>query len=142
VKLHYLISLFVLVAVITSSCRKTETPSSVAEKFLTEIGSKNFDAAKQYGTAETENLLNMMNGFKKISIDSTIKVVRYEITRETTNGENAIVYYKEDDKPGELPLAMVRVNGKWLVSLNKEAINNSDPAMDLGAVTLDSVKAK
>lgn len=131
--------LYAVILLLLFSCGKTDTPRSVAEKFLKEMSVQDFDEAKQYGTAETENLMNMMSGFKKISNDSTFVEVQYEIVREAVTGDNAIIYYQEVGKAGELQLPMVKENGKWLVSLNKESINNSDPAMDLGATTLDTI---
>lgn len=142
VKLKLSIFLLVILNLINQGCSKSDSPRAVAEKFFNEMSVQNFDAAKQYGTAETENLLNMMNGFKKISADTTLKEVKYEILRESLTGDNAIIFYLEDGKKGELQLPMTREKGKWMVNMNKESINNSDPSMDLGATNLDTTKGK
>ena len=142
VKLKLSIFLLVILNLINQGCSKSDSPRAVAEKFFNEMSVQNFDAAKQYGTAETENLLNMMNGFKKISADTTLKEVKYEILRESLSGDNAIIFYLEDGKKGELQLPMTREKGKWMVNMNKESINNSDPSMDLGATNLDTAKGK
>ncbi len=141
-KLKLLIYLLVLTSVLNTGCGKSDSPRFVAEKFFNEMSAQDFDAAKQYGTAETENLLNMMNGFKKISADTTQKEIKYEILRETISGDNATIFYTEDGKKGELQLPMIREKGKWLVNMNKESINNSDPTMDIGATNLDTIKGK
>ena len=121
-----------------SSCGGNDNPTSVAEKYFNAINAQEFEAAREYGTQETVNLLNMLIAFKKMSVDSTFQEVKYEILREKITGENAIVYYKEQAKEGELKLPMVKVDGKWKVIQTKESINNFDPSMDIGATVMDS----
>jgi hypothetical protein len=82
-----------------------------------------------------------MNGFTKMSADSTSKDLKFEITREKIDGENATVYYKEEGREGELQLPMVKLDGKWKVLLSKESINNTEGSnMDIGATSTDTVK--
>lgn len=125
-----------------SSCGRNDNPRSVAEKYFNAINAQEFEAAREYGTQETVNLLNMLIAFKKMSVDSTFQEVKYEILREKITGENAIVYYKEEGKKGELKLPMIKEDGKWKVIQTKESINNSDPSMDIGATNLDSSNTK
>ena len=131
---------FILVSLFTA-CGGNDSPKSVAGKFLDAMSKQDFESAKKYGTEETEKLLDMMSGFSKMSND-TVKDSKYEITRETTNGENATIYYKEEGRDGELQLPMVKMDGKWKVLLSKESINNSDglKSMDMGATSGDTTK--
>jgi hypothetical protein len=124
------------------ACGGSDTPRSVAEKFLKAMSSEDFETAKKYGTDETEKLLDMMAGFKKMSADSTKKDLKFEVTREKVEGENATVYYKEEGKSGELQLPMIKVDGKWKVLLSKESINSSEDvnALDAGATSTDTAK--
>ena len=117
-------------------------PSSITEKFLSAIAKQDYDAAKTFGTDDTARLLNMMSGFKKMSADSTGKDLKFEITSEKIEGENAIIYYKEVGKEGELQLPIVKVDGKWKVLLSKESINNSEGvnSLDGGATNTDTIK--
>ena len=51
--------------VLLFACGKSDSPSSITEKFLAAIAKADYDAAKTFGTADTDRLLNMMSGFKK-----------------------------------------------------------------------------
>ena len=135
------ISLF-SVMVLIFACTSNDTPKSVADKFLKAMSSQDFETAKKYGTEETSKLLDMMSGFKKMSADSTGKDLKFEITREKIENENATVYYKEEGKEGELELPMVKTDGKWKVLLSKESINNSEGVnmRDAGATNTDTTK--
>ena len=135
------ISLF-SVMVLIFACTSNDTPKSVADKFLKAMSSQDFETAKKYGTEETSKLLDMMSGFKKMSADSTGKDLKFEITREKIENENATVYYKEEGKEGELELPMVKTDGKWKVLLSKESINNSEGVnmRDAGATNTDTIK--
>ena len=135
------ISLF-SVMVLIFACASNDTPKSVADKFLKAMSSQDFETAKKYGTEETSKLLDMMSGFKKMSADSTGKDLKFEITREKIENENATVYYKEEGKEGELELPMVKTDGKWKVLLSKESINNSEGVnmLDAGATNTDTTK--
>jgi len=122
------------------ACGGSDSPRSVAEKFLKSMSTEDFETAKKYGTDETEKLLDMMAGFKKMSADSTRKEFKFEITRENVEGEKATIFYKEEGKDGELQLPMVKVDGKWKVLLSKESINSSEgvSAVDAGATSTDT----
>ena len=130
----------VIFSIFIIACGGNDTPRSVAEKFLSAMSKQDFETAKKYGTEETSKLLDMMTGFAKMSSDSTFKDTKFEITREKADGDNAVVYYKEEGKEGELQLPMVKVDGKWKVLLSKESINSSDNmnAMDMGATNTDT----
>lgn len=137
---YYIKKLYsVLIAILIFSCMGDDTPTSVADKFLKAMGSQDFESAKKYGTEETERLLDMLSGFAKMSADSTNKDLNFKILRENIDNDNAVVYYLEEGREGELQLPMVKVGGKWKVLLSKESINNSDDAktMDAGATSTD-----
>jgi hypothetical protein len=130
-------------AVFLFGCGGKDTPRSVAEKFLEALSTQDYETAKKYGTEETQKLLEMMNGFNKMSTDSSAaKDFKFEITREKVDGQNATIFYKEEGKEGELQLPMVEIDGKWKVLLSKESINNAEGAnaMEVGATNTDSIK--
>jgi hypothetical protein len=124
------------------NCGGKDSPRSVADKFLKAMSTQDFETAKKYGTEETTKLLDMLNGFTKMSPDSVSKDMKFEITREKVNGDNATIFYKEDGREGELQLPMVKVDGKWKVLLSKESINSGEGAssMDIGATSTDTTK--
>lgn len=123
-----------------SGCSNENSPRDVAENFLSYYGKNEFDQAKQYGTEETDRLLDMMNGFNKMMADSLLKERRYEIISEKVEGNVATVVYRESDsnEPSQ-SMTLIREDGKWMVSMNKESINASEgEEMDAGATSTDS----
>lgn len=138
----YLIRILLFIAITASACGGKDTPRSLAEKFLKAMSIQDYETAKKYGTEETEKLLDMMSGIKKMSVDSSGKDLKFEILREKIEGDNAIIYYKEEGKDGELQLPIVKVEGKWKVLLSKESINSSEDfnTMESGATNTDTLK--
>jgi predicted glutamine amidotransferase len=124
------------------ACNGSDTPRSVAEKFLDAMSSQDFEEARKYGTDETEKLLDMMSGFKKMTNDSSIANVKYEIIREKIEGEKATIFYTEEGREGELQLPLVKQEGKWKVLMSKETINSTDGlnTVDVGATSTDTAK--
>lgn len=122
------------------ACGGGDSPKSVAENFLKAMNSMDFEGAKKYGTEDTGKLLDMMSGFAEMVPDSTkANETKIEITGEKVEGDKATVTYKEDGREGEIPLNLVKVDGKWKVSMSKESMSGSDgAAMDIGATSLDS----
>ena len=134
----------ILVVTLFAGCLRGDHPRSVAEKFLKAMGSQDFETAAKYGTEETVKLLEMMSGFSKMTVDSTSQhEMKFEITREDINGDNAIIYYKEEGREGELQLPLVKIEGRWKVLLSKESINSSDAeTVDMGATNTDTVGSR
>lgn len=132
--------LVLITTVLIFGCVSSDSPRSVAEKFLNAMGTQDFETAKKYGTEETVKLLDMMSGFSKMSADTvSAKEMKFEISNEDISGDNAIIYYREEGRDGELQLPMVKLDGKWKVLLSKESINSSDAAtVDMGATNTDT----
>ncbi|HRH66503.1 MAG TPA: DUF4878 domain-containing protein [Bacteroidia bacterium] len=125
------------------SCGKGDSPRAVADSFLKAFHSQDFTAAKKYGTEDTGKLMDVMSGFSKMVQDSgQVQEIKYEIVSEKIQGDDAIVMYKEEGKDGEIPLNLLRVDGKWKVNMTKESLNGAeggDTMEDVGATTTDSL---
>jgi hypothetical protein len=137
--IRYLLLMQILIIVV--SCGSSDTPRAVADKFLKALSTEDFEVAKKYGTKDTEKLLEMYNGIKKMTVDSVRAEHKYEITGEKVEGDNATIFYKEDHKPGMNQLSMIKVDGKWKVMLTKEAINTAegDNSLEIGATSTDTI---
>ena len=138
-KLQHFLS-FLLIAAL-SACGGGDSPKSVAENFLKAMNSMDFEGAKKYGTEDTGKLLDMMSGFAKMVPDSMkANETKFEITGEKIEGDKATVTYKEEGRDGETPLSLVRIDGKWKVSMSKESMSGADAggSMDIGATSMDS----
>jgi hypothetical protein len=88
--------------------------------------------------------MDVMAGFSKMVQDSAqVTEVKYEIVSEKIEGDNAVVMYKEEGKEGEIPLNLMRVDGKWKVNMTKESLNGAEGGdrMDVGATNTDSTAA-
>jgi hypothetical protein len=135
-------TLFAAIILVILGCGSSDSPRAVAEKFLKAMGSQDFETAKKYGTEETEKLLDMMSGFSKMTADSiATREMKFEIINEDISGDNAIIFYKEEGRDGELQLPLVKLDGKWKVLLSKESINSSDAStVDMGATNTDTTK--
>lgn len=121
--------LFVLVSVLFVSCG--DNPEKVAEKFLVELNNENFEEAKKYADEKTIKIVDVIKSVS--AIDKTesskkakkpvIEILRHEIDKSDKN--KAKVFYTED-KGEEKTLDLVKIDGKWKVSLDKETGKEDD----------------
>ena len=120
--LPFLLSLFVW----TTACRSGGTAREVAEEFLGYYGNNEFDKAKDLGTEETDRLLDMMEGFNRMSEKGSVKERAYEIIELKTEGGTARVTYVEKGKEKlRRELLLVKKDGKWLVSADKSMLSGT-----------------
>jgi|GEM_PF-1107682 len=132
------IALAALVALIVA-CGGGDTPKSVAENFLKALNKMDYEAAKKYGSEDTGKLLDMMSGFAKMMPDSAKKERSFEIKDEKIEGDKATVTYTESGEEGIQSLNLVKVEGKWKVSMSKDSMNGEGSgSMDSGATTTDT----
>ncbi|MBK6445540.1 MAG: DUF4878 domain-containing protein [Bacteroidetes bacterium] len=134
----------VIILFFVISCGKGDSPKAVADSFLKAFHSQDFAGARKYGTEDTGKLMDVMAGFSKMVQDSAqVTEVKYEIVSEKIEGDNAVVMYKEEGKEGEIPLNLMRVDGKWKVNMTKESLNGAEGGdrMDVGATNTDSTAA-
>ncbi|MBK6396780.1 MAG: DUF4878 domain-containing protein [Bacteroidetes bacterium] len=129
--------------VLLFACGKSDSPSSITEKFLAAIAKADYDAAKTFGTADTDRLLNMMSGFKKMGAEPFMSDAKFDVVDESITGDEAKVTVKVDGKPKEMIFNLQKENGKWKVAMNKETINESDANIfNLGATNTDTTSVK
>lgn len=137
-------SILILVTVtLLFACGKSDSPSSITEKFLTAISKQDYDAAKTYGTDDTDRLLNMMSGFKKMGADPFMADAKFDVVDESITGDEAKVKVKVDGNSKEMVFNLQKEDGKWKVAMNKETINESEANIfNLGATNTDSTTVK
>jgi len=128
------------------ACSSSESPKSVAEKFLNSVEAKKYDEAKKYSTEETNSLLDMganmskmANSFGGSMEDSTNKKdnTKFIMGEEKIDGENATVTYKivqkdKKDTAGnslQNTVKLKKVKGKWLVAMSKTDMSGKGPQM-------------
>ncbi len=114
--------------VLVSGCSMfNDSPSKVAENFLNAIDQQRFDDAQKFATPETVKMLDVLAGFAKMTKKKEkSEMHRFEILNEEIVEDTATVIYKVKDEDGEQSLKLVKVEGKWLVSLSKADLPPKD----------------
>ena len=129
-----ILSLFLIGSLMLTSC-SGNSPKTVAEKFMTAVNANNFDEAGKYCDAQTSQLLKSFSEFMKSVPSSDAKNEQlfkgFKITKVEENGDTAKVFYTTEDSSGkENALDLKKVDGKWIVSMNKENKENGGGAHD------------
>ncbi len=111
---------------------QADGPKEVATKFLTHINAMEFEEAKQYGTKETNDLLDMLKGFAAMGGEQEKpEATAFTITDVKEEGDTATVTYKNEGAEEAVTIELVKQDGKWLVNINKEDMNKDE---DMGGV--------
>jgi hypothetical protein len=114
---------------------KADGPKEVATKFLTHINAMEFEEAKQYGTKETNDLLDMLKSFAAMGgEEQKPEATAFTITDVKEEGETATVTYKSEGSEEAETLNLVKQEGKWLVNISKEDMNKDE---DMGGAMED-----
>ncbi len=100
-------------------------PEGAAKKFLKHTNKGEFEEAKKYCDERTAGLLSMAQSMAGDRIqemkdrDIDIDILSSEVNEE---GDKALVKYqvKEGEQVAEKELDMVKVDGEWKASMNKE----------------------
>ena len=119
-----LLTFSLLLGLFFVSCSGDNKPKVVAEKFLKAINKLDFAEAKKYCDKDSQELLSIMESFSKGEDAEKAKEKAsdddFTITKVEEDGDKAKVYYKAKDSDKEIALDLKKVDGKWLVSINKE----------------------
>jgi hypothetical protein len=135
--------LLLVTALVVISCGKKDSPSSITEKFLAALSKQEFENAKIYGTDDTDRLLDMMIGYKKMGASPFMQDAVFDVLDEKISGDAATVRVKVEGRPKEMTFNLEKEEGKWKVAMNKETINESDANIfDLGATNTDTTSSK
>ncbi|MFO8065960.1 MAG: DUF4878 domain-containing protein [Bacteroidales bacterium] len=108
---------------IFSACEKALTPEQVAEKFLNLVEEQKFEEAKEYGTEQTQQVLDMYASLNQMGAsmaeDEEFEPGKIEEIECVAEGDKAKCTYTIDGEFDEIPL--VKQDDKWLVDLKKES---------------------
>ncbi len=104
------------------------SPKASAEKYLTAFFRMDYEEAKKFATEDTKKQLDMMaqlSGMMGDTMKKQAKKAVVNVTEVKEDGNNATVTYtvkpdgvKQD--AGTQTLKMMKENGKWLASWNKQ----------------------
>ncbi|QXP61608.1 DUF4878 domain-containing protein [Olleya sp. HaHaR_3_96] len=105
-------------------------PEGATIKFLESMYSGDFATAKEYATTDTKSMLSMLESFgakdqfaeKMGEADMDFEVVETKI-----DGDKAVCTVKmtsgKEEGDQNMPINLEKVDGKWLVSMDKESMN-------------------
>jgi len=115
----------------------SDTPTQVAEKYLTHLKKMEFDDAKKYGTEKTGAMLDLMSGMASMMPKN--ENTGFKILSEVIEGEKATVTYRGDGAEADEVVTLIKQDGKWLVDMAKEegaGDAGTDMDMDMGLDTV------
>ena len=116
-----------------ASCSNDNDPEAVAKKFLDHVNKGEFKEAKEYCDEQTASLIGMM---ESMAGDKTKELkdadVKTEIVSSEVKEDKATVKYKstggKSGNSAEQTLNLVKVDGKWKVTIDKENANKEGGA--------------
>ena len=111
IKLRNIITVFFLIFLV--GCMGS-SPSSTAKSFMSALQDGNATKAKEYATANTAVILDMMVAMGKLP-----NVKNFKIVKELIDGNRAMVRYTEGDSGQEQELNLIKVDGDWKVQISK-----------------------
>ncbi|NBL63659.1 DUF4878 domain-containing protein [Flavobacterium sp. NST-5] len=138
--------LMAFISFITLTSCSGDNPEAVAEKFLNHVNKAEFEEAKKYCDKKTGELIGMMAsmaGGKTAEMKD--KDIKTEIISSEIKDEKASVKYKivGKDAPAdskEQSIDLIKEDGKWKVTIDKENANKEGgaPATEEPADSLDT----
>lgn len=116
-----------------ASCSNDSNPEAVAEKFLNHVNKGEFAEAKEYCDEQTAQLIGMMESMVAGKKDEMKKLdAKVEIISSEVKDDKATVKYKttsaKEPTAAEQTLQLVKVDGKWKVTIDKENANKEGGA--------------
>lgn len=133
-------ALLLVASLLLFSCNRGDSPHAIAESYLGFLNTNDFERAKDLGTEETDRLMDMMSGFKKMMADSVMEEHNYVIVSEKIEGNVANFIYEDkmvsSGDTDKHSLTLVKEDGKWLVAMNKENYNEAfNEPLEVGGTT-------
>lgn len=123
----YLVFIFISLMYVTVACKKN-TPSYVALQFLQAINNNDFTKAKKYCTENTKKIMEVMESMAKMIPKEQLNKGKVKeniiVLREEIAGNTALIIYKTSKSDKEEQLKMKKVDGKWLVSMDKSDLGD------------------
>ncbi|WP_158559242.1 nuclear transport factor 2 family protein [Deminuibacter soli] len=114
-----------LLLVLFSCSAKHAGPKEVTARFFEALAKEQFAEARQYATAESASLLNLMSEAAKQKKDSAAHPPKndpFEVTNVVITGETATAQVVPSDKTATLTVHLKKENGDWKVAFDKNSI--------------------
>lgn len=113
-----------------ASC-SSNSPKVVAEKFLLSVASADLDEAKKLCDSNTRELLEQANYLNMVpdSVKEEGRNLKVTILDVKETGDKAVVTYKTSKLNENQLITLVKIDGKWLVQLDKMQEYEDEPML-------------
>lgn len=120
----------------------SNNPKAVAEKFLLSVAKADLEEAKTVSDSTTRELLDQADYLNMVpdSVKAEGRKLKINILDVKETGDKAVVSYNTSKLEEQQLITLVRIDGKWLVQLNKAEQYEEEPMMPgaLEAIQQDS----
>lgn len=109
----------------------TNSPKAVAEHFLLSVAKADLDEAKKVSDSNTIELLDQANYLAMVpdSVKEEGRKLKINVVDVKEQGDKAVVTYKTSKLDENQIITLAKINGKWLVQLNKAEQYEEEPMM-------------
>ena len=116
-KIIQLVVVMLTTSLFLISCKSGNDPESVAKDYIKALNNNDFKKAAEYCDDKTAELLKTLEPLAKLA--GSEGKSNYEFVKTETKDDKATVTFK-DKKKGEMKVDLIKVDGKWKVSMGKE----------------------
>ncbi len=120
----YLLSFLALVVVVVMASCGSNTPKDVANTWLNGFYHMDYEAAKKVSTEDTRNMISQIQqlaGKVNDSVKKEMRTIKIDIKKVDVKGDTARVTYRLSTQSRDMPLDVVKIDGKWLVVFTKSS---------------------
>jgi hypothetical protein len=104
-----------IAALLLSSC--SSGPEATAKKFTENLAMGKVNEAKKYTTESTGKFLDLASGFGGLPVNPNFKFVP---VKDSVVDNTAWITYKNETGKVQEKLMLVKIEGEWLVHMEKE----------------------
>jgi lipopolysaccharide export LptBFGC system permease protein LptF len=120
----------------------SNNPKAVAQKFLLSVAKADLEEAKKVSDSTTRELLDQADYLNMVpdSVKAEGRKLKVTILDVKETGDKAVVTYNTSKLEEQQIITLAKIDGKWLVQLNKAEQYEEEPMMPgaLEAIQQDS----
>lgn len=124
-KIIQLVVIMLTTTLFLTSCNNSSDPEAVAKNYIKALNNNDFKKAAEYCDEKTAELLKTLEPLAKMAGKEGKS--DYEFVKSVIKTDKATIYFK-DKKKGEMKVDLIKVDGKWKVSMGKEDMGGAPPA--------------
>ena len=122
-KIIQLVVIMLTTTLFLTSCNNSSDPEAVAKNYIKALNNNDFKKAAEYCDEKTAELLKTLEPLAKMAGKEGKS--DYEFVKSVIKTDKATIYFK-DKKKGEMKVDLIKVDGKWKVSMGKENLGGGN----------------